>query len=802
MLPLSLWAQNDEELFSQVFGTEVESSYLRVPVLLDGEVIGDVPLEIRPGFERVLLQADSMGRLLSSYLSEEAMRGYEERVLFAASDDGYIPLDDLSDLDLNIRFNRNLVQLELSPAGEVRRLVSLSRSQGRPFGTLLQPEPVSGYLNVWGSSAIRYSAVGDEEETETPLALRAQPLLNIRSFVIEGEGTLSSENDPRVGYARAIYDVVSWDTRFTGGTLNYPLVGYQEYEERFGVMATNYRSLFPRLRRQPYQESSFYLDRPERVRVYVNDRVFDSYDLGPGPYRVRDFPLARGVNTVRVVIAPGTSREREVVLKVPYANDLLPPGVDEFSLAYGAADREGFAPLGSGYYRIGILPQLTTTAYGQGSEESAGGGAIVTWASRAGIFTLDGAGSAYQYGELSLAGTFDYFYTSNQLGGAPGYGVRARYLGEAFTMLGTEVPENKVASDYEAYTTGDLGEGGSYSFSVTMADLRIGPDPYQVALDSSVGVSLSGSASLRLQFGVAIGPETANVEGAISLRLTPGGQGSLFSRYDIGTGLGSATYTHQPEEYLREPRYSVGYSGYGYRQDGRVPADITANGSYIHQRFSTDLSGQLGFPLVSNNFRDNYVFGLAQVGSAIAFAGSSVTISRPIDNGFAILLPDDNLDPYTIGVNGTDKHAEALMTGSSAAYPVLQEYLPATISLLSPDLPRGVSLGETTYRFMPQYASGYRIRVGTGATVYVTGTLVTADGEPLSLQAGELVRLNAEAEAPQLFFTNRQGYFEAHELRPGAYDLRLFGPVTRNVPVTIPEESEGEYSLGRLEVTR
>ena len=80
----------------------------------------------------------------------------------------------------------------------------------------------------------------------------------------------------------------------------------------------------------------------------------------------------------------------------------------------------------------------------------------------------------------------------------------------------------------------------------------------------------------------------------------------------------------------------------------------------------------------------------------------------------------------------------------------------------------------------------------------LSGVLETAEGAPVSLQAGEIVSLNEPKMAAIEVFTNRKGKFMAEGLKPGAFELRLFGEAPMTVRFEIPKGKAGLYDIGKL----
>src|SRR5690606_2970933 len=132
----------------------------------------------------------------------------------------------------------------------------------------------------------------------------------------------------------------------------------------------------------------------------------------------------------------------------------------------------------------------------------------------------------------------------------------------------------------------------------------------------------------------------------------------------------------------------------------------------------------------------------------------------------------------SIGINPVGNAYEARIDRLGAAVlPVLSPYRIANARLDAQDVPEGLELGAQAFTLLPAYKSGVLVTIGTGATVFVIGTVQDASGQPLALQAGTLHRTDASDFIPLRTFTTRSGRFAAEGLQPGRYMLQFDGPL-------------------------
>ena len=190
-----------------------------------------------------------------------------------------------------------------------------------------------------------------------------------------------------------------------------------------------------------------------------------------------------------------------------------------------------------------------------------------------------------------------------------------------------------------------------------------------------------------------------------------------------------------------------------------------------------------------------------EIGTAIAFAGGEVALSRPINDAFVIVKPNPVLEGVVIGVNPALGGYAAETSGLGAAVvPNLEPYRVHRVTLDAPSLPAGYGLGPASYTLLPTFKSGTLLRVGDEGTVFLRGTL-QRDGAPLEFAVGELLSIDAPERTPIVVMTNRSGRFSAMGLRPGRYTVRLSGPTTGSATLVIPRGTSGIHVIGTIVVS-
>ena len=118
------------------------------------------------------------------------------------------------------------------------------------------------------------------------------------------------------------------------------------------------------------------------------------------------------------------------------------------------------------------------------------------------------------------------------------------------------------------------------------------------------------------------------------------------------------------------------------------------------------------------------------------------------------------------------------------------------------DLPEGYSLGSGEFTVKAPLYSGYKLKVGSTASMTALAQVAYADnGAPVALVGGEMQSLDRPAEAPVQGFTNRNGRFAATGLKPGRYRLTIFTDPVFATEVVVKEGDSTLVNLGDIRIT-
>jgi outer membrane usher protein len=413
---------------------------------------------------------------------------------------------------------------------------------------------------------------------------------------------------------------------------------------------------------------------------------------------------------------------------------------------------------------------------------------------RLGSATLTAAGSRRSAAFSDLAGRLRYD-TPDSSGGQVNpwrVSLESEYKGPRFAQIGTLVPLNPWGwslTEYSLYRTRrgiDLGAGVTHRWKRTAAVDR---------WEGHGDVSLQLSSSWRVS-GNYTYVHDALREHRVFLSLTwteRSGRNYAAASYDYSTKTGRLDVIHNPAQPYDDVRLSAGVARSPTNDEASLHANYLAQRAEVQLDHVSTLSRGAGVP---TRHLTTPVFA-----TAVAWAGSSVSLSRPITDSFVILPTAGPARGKDIAVNPQGTSAEAYAGGFlPAVLPQVTSYYLDPVSLDATALPVGLSLPEEFFQVKTTYKSGAEITIGGKMTYLASGSLALPGGKPLALASGEVVAAG-QTKGP-VFFSNRQGRFVVENLEPGKYKLRFYDEDLSDAEFTVPDGANGIVKLGTLNVRK
>lgn len=797
---VSLQADSTEDLFATVFG-KTPSQDLVLPVFRSGHFLGEV--QARLDDEQVLVGGISLATMIEPLLNtsdqDELLRLVRTET---AGGETLIPLERLSPAGVYLTYRPERLLLELSLDPRVLREQRLDESRQPADGPFLEPIPFSGYTNL--------IARGNLSSGNQPgdLLLSLEPVFNYQGWVWESSLGFSSEpfrkdsegerrkDDPvTLRYTRVVRDYLPWKARAEAGIVRYRTGRLFHAPEVAGISLTRHDDIGPDDPLYRSADLRFIAPSDAPVDIVINDRLYRRVRVAPGPYRVSDIPLGRGVNEVRVEQAsrgdaPPTLLMQEVI---PFSPHLLRSGRHEYSWVLGVL-RENFehqGPFISGFHQRGMTPDWTAGGSLQAAEDALSLGFHSLVASSWGITRLEGGLFAAADGERGAAGEISHLIAS----------LSRRDLPTLEGSLSLESSEYRPVS-------ADVASGGRLRGGLVLTQrfsrgihLSLGvvhDQPFDFPRDRETTLRLAFSQfssrgySLNGQIAPSVSDQGVRWQGSIFIRLgSPDQRRAISSSYDLARDRSALQVSNVPDRAFDAINWRA-----DYERSGNAPGEVhSLGGSLRYDTFQGSLQAQPKARFSEDS--DQELSLQSEFSTALAWAGSSVAVTRPISESFVLFEAHEEVAEYPIALRPGGGAVSAVLQGRRAVVPDLPSWKRSTIRIDGAELPEGLSVGERDPAFFPGYRQGYRVVVGSEATVYAVGRLVDIQGTPLELEAGEVV---SSAGERHLFFTNRQGRFEIPHLAPGRYRLFLMAyPETEELFLISPE-GRGRYDLGDLPV--
>ncbi len=203
--------------------------------------------------------------------------------------------------------------------------------------TITPPSPVSAYLNIYGAQDYVDSASSSQYRGRQPFRMSTDGALNVNGWVFENSSDFI-ENDPRPwqrGDARLVHDLPDDMIRTALGDLSYPVEGFQSFQPMLGLTVARDFDLQPYRVSEPTGQTSFFLNSPSRVDVYVNGSKVQTLQLNSGPFNISDFPVVGGSNDVKLVITDAAGRVEVRNVDIVSDTNLLAAGLNKFAYNIG-----------------------------------------------------------------------------------------------------------------------------------------------------------------------------------------------------------------------------------------------------------------------------------------------------------------------------------------------------------------------------------------------------------------------------------------------------------------------------------
>ena len=428
---------------------------------------------------------------------------------------------------------------------------------------------------------------------------------------------------------------------------------------------------------------------PSTADVYVDGRLVSSVRLPPGRFTLNDLPIETGLGNARVIIRDAFGRQQSIDLGFYLSTQLLKRGEQEYSYVAGlertstGTTVEYGRAIGTAVHGIGLADWLTIGFQAEGAKDLVMGGAGFNarlW--RLGTFGAEGLASQTADKEQGYAATGVYAFMSNWFSAE----MRGTWIGPKFQNLFL-TPADRAQVNADASASVSLGRLGSLTVGGTLGGpealtariSQIDPDflgrvPESLKRQLQDALATRHDKLLRLGYSVSVTSRaqlSANAtrvdkagspiawEGFASLTVALGWRTIASAVTTVDTEGQALTSVNVQRSLPLGP-------GFGFRIDADTQDPYRTSGIF-------EVQGRRGIIGVrGDGSRDDKTIGTINLAGSIVAIGGEVLLSRPVDDGFALVKV-----PNSRGVRVLANNQPAGRTGrrGSLFVPDLRSYL-------------------------------------------------------------------------------------------------------------------------------
>lgn len=772
------------------------ATHMTLPIISNDRVHGDVFVDLYPDGQ-IRYDRKSLIEQLAPLISDQSRPSFVR--LLGGGDT--LTSEQVALAGVTLRYDPGLLEIHVDriapDIAPVRQLGGAPNANQPPI--TMQPERFSAYLNIVGDFLVE-----DFRDFDRP-AFLLNGAIRTGGMVLEFDGGYDKHLATGSGFyrraVRLIRDEPDHQRRWSAGDIQIPSLSLIGGTFLGGVGVEKGRQNF--IGANPLTSiggQQILLQRDATVDVVVDGQQVQTMQLAAGPYDLASLRAQYSGRNAQLFITDVTGR-RQLTDFDTYASTIdLAQGEEEYSAAIGFLPRAfnlnpsyHGAPAFSGHYRRGISNRLSLGGALQLSRGTQTLGAEIVAAPRAipGRFDLSGAVSRGDGFGYALRGNYSLAIGGDRGGGQ--FSIAADYRNARFTTL----------IDQTGFVQGEaLSINANYAQSLNeRLILTVGANWFK-----REGIRVNRSAYADLTYRA----RTYRLVGGIEYGEGGGQRRNFGIRIGISVPFGRSTrgdasYNSRRDEtrafVSRSESDTVGSWGYnvGVRRSPGS-ASLDASGAYIGNRFysrATITSTGSGLDRI-----DDRQTARLQIGTSIAYAGGALAIGRPINDSFVIASPHEGMEDQqvVIGQSVQSRRYDALSGSLGAALgPRLTSYSRQSILYDLAKGAQGYDIGPGVETVEPLYRSGYRLVVGTDATVSAIGFL-NLGAERAGLVSGTVTSSDDDEFGTQPFFTNSAGRFVISGLRPGkTYEARLFDSAGF-YRISVPKDSGSLLQLGDVAI--
>jgi outer membrane usher protein len=549
---------------------------------------------------------------------------------------------------------------------------------------------------------------------------------------------------------------------------------------------------------------------PSTADVYVDGRLVSSVRLPPGQFTLNDLPIETGLGNARVIIRDAFGRQEAINLGFYLSTQLLKRGEQDYSYVAGKERTsngltvEYGRTLGTAVHSVGLADWLTVGLQAEGAKDLMMGGAgfhARLW--RLGTFGAEGlasqaidksAGKTQGY-----AATGVYTFMSNWFSTE----MRATWIGPRFQNLFL-TPADQEQLNADGSATLSLGWFGGLTVGATLGGpeaiaariTQINPDligriPDDVKRQLQDAIATKHDKLYRVSYSLNLTSRaqlSLNATHADRAGTKPTWEGFASLTFALGwrTVASAVTTVDKDGEALTSVNVQRSLPlgpGFGFR------VDADAQEPYRSSAIA-EAQGRRGIIGVrADGSQDSKTVGTINFAGSIVAIGGEVLLSRPVDDGFALVKV-----PNSPGVRVLANNQPSGRTGrrGSLFVPDLRSYLSSPIGIEQDDLPVEIKLGATSQDIAVPYRGGAVVTFEASIIRALTGRLDVAGKAP---EYGTLtVTVGTTPFSSPL---NASGEFYFEELPPGEHPgIATWSGRTCRAMIRMPDKAPAMTEAG------
>jgi outer membrane usher protein len=558
---------------------------------------------------------------------------------------------------------------------------------------------------------------------------------------------------------------------------------------------------------------------PSTADVYVDGRLVSSVRLPPGQFTLNDLPIETGLGNARVIIRDAFGRQQSIDLGFYLSTQLLKKGEQEYSYVAGlertsnATKVEYGRAMGTAVHNIGLADWFTIGFQGEGAKDLAMGGVgfnAKLW--RLGTFGAEGlasSGTPLTPQHLTspppgpwvqgYAATGVYSFLSTWISTQ----ARATWIGPRFQNLFLE-QATRAQLNADASVSFALGRLGSITTGWTLGGpealtariSQIDPDfigrlPDSLKRNLQSALSEQHDKLLRLGYSVSL-TRRAQLSANVTRDDKAGSPVAWSGFASLSIAMGWRTIASAVTSVDAEGKALTSVNaqrslplgpGFGFRIDADAQDPYRTAGTFEAQ-------GKRGIVGVRvDGSQDDKTVGTINLAGSIVAIGGEVLLSRPVDDGFALVKV-----PESPGVRVLANNQLSGRTGrrGSLFVPDLRSYLSSPIGIVQDDIPVEMKLGAISQDIAVPYRGGAVVTFEAEVIHALSGRLDAAGTVP---EYGTLKVTVGATEFSSPLSASGEFYFE--DLPPGDHPgVATWGSHTCRATIHMPDKAPAMTDAG------